>query len=148
MTARAALLGSRTFEVLTLSGEVLSVSEIGVNATAQFFVNTDGTVDRRTNLGAFVQIDAATDWIIPNDFAPDDYECRYTNLTGDALSAPTSAAEDVWRALSLGNFSFTQFDSDPAAGGKSSTFDIQLRKGAGPVLKTGSYTLSATRDDT
>lgn len=132
--------------VLTLSGETVVAVNIPAEARAEIIVNQDGTVDSRINSGARVQIDTLTDWIIPNGAAPDDYETRFTNVTGPALNGASSALVNVWRALSLGDFFFVQLDNTPGLGGNVSTFDIEIRKGnSGGALVSASYTLDADR---
>ena len=134
-------------DVITLTGTTVFAFSFGSNATAQLFVNQDGTVDQRINNGSFTQIFASTDWVIPNGSAPGTYQTRYTNRTGDTLDAPTSALEDTWRALSLGNFSLSLVDSTPLAGGQAANFDIEIRLGTGSALASTSHGLDADRED-
>lgn len=127
--------------VVTVSGE--SATDIGVNraSRAVIVVRQDGTIDKIQNVTT-TQVDSATDWIIPNSEAPSDYQTRYTGLTGDPLDASTSAAQNVWRAISVGDYFYEQ----RATGNQSfsSTFTIQVRKGTGPVLDSASFDLTAT----
>lgn len=127
--------------VVTLSGE--SVSDFSVSpdtAQARILVNDDGTVDKVEG-GTTTQVDAATDWIIPNSAAPGDYEVRWTNLgTGDDTPSAT-AAEDVWHPLDSGVFHVT-LNSGPTVESYSATFDLEIRLGSGPVLASGQYSLS------
>lgn len=133
--------------VVTLSGETVDAFSFGSDAKAEIIVDNDGKVYKRTNNGSKVQIDTGTDWIRPVSAAPDDYECRYTGLTGDALDAATSAAQNTWRALTTDYF-FVQTDSTTGAGGKSSTFTIEIRKGSsGSAIASASFTLTADRED-
>ena len=129
MTIRSMLVAARAGPVVTLSGETVSNVLTGV---ASLFLNADGTMDK-TDFGGRVQIDAATDWIIPNSSASADFDMRYTNLVGDALSTEP-AAEDTWincgaeREMTI-------------SGSKTSTFDIEIRDPSGSTVASTSYSL-------
>lgn len=130
---------------LSLLGEIVIAFNLNSDASAEIILRDDGTVDRGIN-GVFTQVDAATDWIIPNGDAPAAYQARYTNRTGSILTN-ASAAEDTYRAFSLGSYFTRNTDQTVAAGGLNSTFDLEIRDGAGPVLASGSYRLDADRED-
>lgn len=134
--------------VVTLSGATLSTTSGGSQSDSSVKIEDDGKVYRRYNAGAWVQISASTDWIIPNDVAPDLYECRFTNLTGDVAWFTTNGTEDVWIELDVTNLVCTV--TDETAGGaieQSVTFDLEIRLGgSGPALVSASYTLTANRD--
>lgn len=132
--------------VVTVSGET-GITDIAINRVgrAVVVVVDDGTMDKIVNTTT-TQIDASTDWLVPPGPAPSDYQARYTNLTGAALHASTTAAEDVWHALSASSFFFEQralVDNDDF----TSTFTVEIRKGTGPVLDSDSYTIRASRTD-
>ncbi len=139
MTARTAMVASRGGGVVTLSGE--SVVDVGVfPGTASAFIDvlTDGTLESDTG-GIKAQIDAGTDWIIPNSAASVNYKVRFTNLVGDALTTPPDV-EDAWVAVtetrSYGVFVNT--DDREAA-----TFDLEIRFGSGPTLASTNFSVDA-----
>lgn len=121
--------GDKTLGVVTLSGEAVSNALSGV---ASLFLNADGTMDK-TDFGGRAQIDASTDWIIPNTGASDKFDMRYTNHSGDVLDTEP-AAEDVWvdcgseREMSI-------------TGNKSCSFDIEIRDVQGITVASASYSL-------
>ena len=130
---------------LTLSGETIISSQIDPDdASARLKIDNDGNVYKSEDTGtpSWTQIDSAADWIRPAADAPDDYEVRYTGLTGDALTSGT-AAEDTWHALSTGDFILVN-TTVIVPGTQDSTFTIEIRKGsAGAALVSASYTLTA-----
>ena len=146
--ANTAAAGAAGGDVVTVSGRAtLFAFAFMSEARAEIIFDDDGTTDERVNGGARVQFNASTDWIIPNGSAPGLYQTRYTNLTVDPLDGATSAAEDTWRAFTLGDFFFVQTDNSPSAGGQNSNFDIQVRLSTGSPLDTGAYSLDADRED-
>ncbi len=131
--------------VVTVSGENATDIAVNRNARATIVLRQDGTIDKIEDT-TITQVDAATDWIIPNIAAPSNYQFRYTGLAGDPLDGSTSAAEDVWRAASVGDFFFEQrATADPED--FTSTITIQVRKGTGPVLDSATFILHASRTD-
>ena len=124
---------------VNLDGHDIIAPLVAGVSVAQLRFNMDGTVDENENLGGYVQIDPATDWIIPNNLASGQYEVRYTNLTVGAFSAE-AAAEDVWIDLSADR----QWTISRAILGTSTvTADFQIRRNGGAVLATAEYTLEA-----
>lgn len=128
-------------EVVTLSGEDVShVVADPSNALAGLRFDTDGNVYKIEGSGNETQIDTTTDWIRPTTGA-DQYQIRYTNLVGDALTG-VSPAEDTWTAVSSGDVILQM--AQAVVGSRSATFDVQVRKGTGSVLATTEYSLTAT----
>ena len=67
---------------------------------AGFGVIRDGTLDR-TNSSGTSQINATTDWIIPQDSTVGDgYEVKWNQLTGTAMN-DENFTEDVWTTISV-----------------------------------------------
>lgn len=130
---------------LKLSGETVADTKTEpTNATAGFRINQDGTIDEQS-AGSYTQVDGTTDWIIPNDLAPGDYEVRYTNVSGTGAGDETAtAAEDTWYELSSGAFEVTLTAS--VVESKSITFDFEIRDGADNTRATGEYTITVTQN--
>lgn len=128
---------------LNLDGQATLTAVDPVGASKDLKVDNDGMIYHRSNGGSYIQLDDATgDWIRPIAEAPGTYQVRYTNLTGDALSSST-AAEDVWYALSSGDFTLTISSS---TGLKTSNFDIEIRRGgSGAALVSASYSIAANQ---
>ena len=142
------MMGKGTHSTLTLTGAVHSVSSGTNPTTASFKWDNDGNVYRKRNADAYIQISTATDWLRPTSGAPDDYEIRFTNLTGDTGAFSINATVDVWQALTT-DLVATVTDTDSGIGGFSCSFDIEIRKGStGSALASASYTLSADYDIT
>jgi len=129
--------------VVTLSGETISSSGNGV-VVAKLWIKLDGTLWKETRMGS-VQIDAGTDWIIPNEYADSSYEVRYVNHSGAPLLVwDDLSIEGTWVDLSI---SRQLILFEPMVGVLQCTFDLEIRKDGGPVLATASFLLSARRFD-
>lgn len=131
--------------VVTVSGGTVNAFAFMSQATADLYIEIDGTVTRRLNFGSRVQLVPLTNWIIPNAASPGTYRCRFTNLSGDVLNL-SSAAEDTWRNMSVGDFQTRQIDNSPTFGGQTSTFTHEIDDGA-VFQESGIYQLSADRED-
>jgi hypothetical protein len=106
--------------------------------------NADGTVENTlADANSWVQIDAATDWIIPNESAPGTYEIRYTNRVGDIFTSE-STVEDAWGALSTGQ---TYRISRVQVGTDTVTCDFEIRLG-GTTIATAEYIISVNSSGT
>lgn len=131
--------------VVNLDGHNVFAFSFMSQATAEIFLQTDGTVDQRINFSIFSQIDASTDWVIPNGDSPGTFRARFRNLTGDAL-AFSSASVNTYRAFTLGNYVIRQLDNTPFAGGTDTTVILEIDDGA-VAQDNGSYRLQADRED-
>jgi len=125
---------------VNLAGE--GVSDIVTDpsdAAAGFRFNTDGTIDNRIgSIAVYTQVDALTDWIIPNLHATALYEVRYTGLTGDAFTTEAAAA-DTWIALSAARewrIAITAVEA------RSNSFTFEIRLGSGAVISSATYTVA------
>ena len=139
----AAIVGSPN-SVITLSGEIISAADGSspYNTTSALRINTDGTIDKGeaidTDVITWTQIDAATDWIIPNGKASPIYEIRVTGVTGTFTTE--AAAVNVWVDLS----SSRQWTVDRNGVGTSTvTFTLEIRFASGATLDTGAYSIEA-----
>ena len=127
-------------DVITLSGETVTGFAIFPgDASASIKADNNGNVYKRTNGGSWTQVDTLTDWVRPAGSAPGLYQVRFTNLVGDAVSA--SAAEDIWHALSSGDFIVTL--TNTGVGFDTSAFDIEIRYDGGATLDSAEYILHA-----
>jgi Putative phage tail protein len=110
------------------------------NATAGWYFNADGTVDRFSN-PTFTQFNASTEWLPGGPGSPINYVIRATNNSGsnpnlgDSLNtwlALTSDRSWRWTATSPGTY--------------SGSVKIEIADGASPqnILATGYYGGSAT----
>lgn len=110
-------------------------------ARALVIINSDGTVDKREG-GTVTQINASTDWIIPNAKASGDYEAKWDLISGDAPTGATGGwTEGVWAALSS-NLQVGYITGAP--GTESGVIRVSIRYNGGSVLDTGDFTCSAT----
>lgn len=132
-------------EVVTLSGEFITTSVSGaVPSVARLIINPDGTLDKLEN-GSTTQIDASTDWIIPNGAASSSYQVRFTNLAGTITGAGTTLTEDVWADIDQVHGIRTARPIAQGNGQTGATFDLEIRLGTGATLASASYTLQAER---
>ncbi len=139
-------------DVVTVSGGSFSAFNQDADATQEiWFDANDGNCYESENLGSAVQINSADDWLRPTSSAPGNYETRYTNHTGDSMTVTiggSAASEDTWYNFANGDFLFKITDSSPGFGGNSATFTVEIRLDGGPPSDSGSYTISADREDT
>lgn len=131
--------------VVTLSGE--SIFDIDAGARlyrASLLINTDGTLDKRQDT-IISQVDASTDWIIPNGSAPGTYQFRFVNRTGDSPNGTTNMTEDVWVAISGGQLVIERQRLLLATENDVTNFDLEVREGAGSVIDTANFSLDIER---
>lgn len=132
--------------VVTLSGQ--SVFDIDTGARlyrAALVISNTGIMQEITNGNAASQIDNATDWVIPNSVAPDDYECRFINRTGDSPNGSTNMVENVWIAVTPDRI-IDQQAILAASDSRNTNFDLEIRKGSsGAAIATANYTLDIER---
>lgn len=132
--------------ILTVSGETIAASDISApfDSTVGIRFNTDGTVEKgeENNGGGVVwtQIDAATDWIIPNDRAESTYEVRYTNRVGTPDFTTQAGAEDTWIDMSTQR---TWLWNETTSGNKTFDADFEMRRGSSGAAETSAtYTFN------
>ena len=127
--------------IVTLSGEpqwnTSNQNPCGIR------INADGTVDKLENV-TYTQLDASTDWIIPNSAANGVYQVRITNVvdvggTDAGFNDEQAAAEDTWISLSSNRQWSCVAVGATGADSVGYNFDVQIRYAGGPVLATGNY---------
>ncbi len=131
---------------VTLSGENIEsvwTDEVGIR------VNADGTIDSKKG-ATYAQIDAGTDWIIPNGDASSLHEVRVTSVTdtGGCVCGweSAAAADDTW--ISLG--SNRQWSVKGAGSGGADSagmlFTLEIRWNGGAALASTVYTVDSAFD--
>ena len=128
---------------VTLSGDTNSAFRFGADCYAYHYANSDGTFDEKDNTSSAIQINASTDWIIPNGDAPGTYRVKYSNMTGDTGSYVGSIST-VYAALTSSRYTAV-VDTSVFAGGKSITKTLHIDD-VTTEKDTGSYTLTADRE--
>ena len=108
--------------------------------------NQDGTKDFKDNTDASTQVNATTDWVIPNSAAPGSYRIRHTSATGDTADFTPAGTINSWLALTS-NALYDVLDTTITATVKSVDFDIEIDDGGGTALSSASNTLTADRED-
>ena len=127
---------------VTLSGENL-INDTNTDPTASYAgirVNTDGTIDKRVG-ATYTQIDASTDWIIPNGDASSLYEVYLVDNNANVDAGSDSTA--TWLALSTNREWYVAVTSP---GSKNFDFDLSIRYNGGSTLDTANYLGNATVD--
>jgi hypothetical protein len=133
-------------DVVTLSGGTVNAFAFGQNSIAFHYFNADGTSDRDgTTTPPRTQINASTDWVIPNGSAPGSYRVKYSNMTGDTGSYSGNIST-VYAALTAPDKYVAVTDTTTGAGGKSITETVHIDDGT-TEQDTGSYTQTADRED-
>lgn len=131
---------------LTLSGESVSDFSFGSTSRAEFKLDANGNMYKKSGTGgSYVQIDTATDWIRPVSSAGVPYRTRYTAHSGFALDGSTSQAENVWHSTAT-NYFWVMVDDTPTGGVQTANFTIQIDDGT-TVVASGAYTISVDRED-
>lgn len=143
----------KAWGVVTLSGEaIIGTSTTESHPIAGIRVNTDGTIDKITgefSTPTYTQIDAATDWIIPNTSATSVFEFKIEEraeggTASGAFVSPGGSIKDLgtWYPLT-GNL--TWYVHHITSNGTHS-WDITLYVRYGPngaTLDTGDYDMDA-----
>lgn len=143
----AAMTGAPNLEVVTLSGEPIifdaDSDPVGPwESISGIRVNTDGTIDKyRLNTGGYSQIDASTDWIIPNGAASSLYEFRL-DVTSNAPNY-ISDSTGTWLAISSARtWLFRNVNS--AESSISWNWTLRVRYNGGAEIDSAVYSGSCT----
>jgi hypothetical protein len=140
-----AAMSSDAGEVVTVSGESISHSVANGNtARAAVRVNTDGTMDKLEGT-AYTQIDASTDWVIPNSFSGS-YHVRFTKggLDPTPTYNPDSVTLGTWYAISATSYRLG-YEETVDDTQETGTITVHISDdGGSTTLDSGPYTLIAT----
>ncbi len=136
MTIRALLMGGRTFGIVTLTAQIDANQVQGLTSgTAVWQFHIDGTV-WKDGEGAAVQVNASTDWVIPNGAASGQYDLKWDQVSGDApTNSVGNIAENTWTALS------SQINVGAFAGGSYETgiVTVSIRFNGGATLASANF---------
>ena len=133
--------------VVTVTADTNQAFNFGSDAIARHIWNSDGTLDERDNNNTAVQINADTDWVIPNAAAPGLYRIRHTSATGDTAEFTAAGAINTYIALTSSR-TYQVIDTTPTNDGtRSVDYNIQIDDGAGNLLDSALMTLQANRED-
>ncbi len=125
--------------VVTVSGEFISHSVANGNtARAGVRVNNDGTIDKLL-LSTYSQIDASTDWRIPNG-SGDAYHVKFTK--GILDPAPDVGTLDTWLAITSDRQVYYEETADDTMDGGTITIAISA-DGGSTTLDSAAYPLEA-----
>lgn len=130
--------------VVTVSGEIISHSVAnGSTARAGLRVNTDGTIDKLEGT-TYTQIDASTDWRIPNGSGTG-YYVKYTKGLLDPAPTynPDSITLDTWYEITTSyRIGYEESTNDSEDSG---TITAHISDDGGTsTLDTGAFPLTAT----
>jgi len=130
--------------LVTVSGETVADNSgsvlLSISADARVRFRSNGTVENWIGEGSgYGQIDAASDWVIPNNAAPGAYEVRATLQSGTL----TEGTVGTWLALTSDRMWRVARDFSAGIGTNSAQILIEIRKD-GVVLESGVYVLTAT----
>lgn len=129
-------------DVVTLSGTTgaganMAVETLDPFAYAGWRFGSDGTVDKYTEDGGYVQFAAATEWVQPNTHQNGPYWIRATLDTGDADNWVSSDATGSWLALT----SDREWRWTVSLGDREGTYKIEIATDATGtrIVATGYY---------
>ncbi len=132
---------------VTLSGE--TIQHITVSGPwAGVRINSDGTIDKRTGATpTYTQIDAVTDWIIPNGDASALYDVKIeeVSLTGGGsptFSNPGGAGKGLSTWFDLGSNREWGVRTPGPSQSNVWTITIHIRWNGGAELDQGTYPLN------
>lgn len=129
--------------VVTVSGESLShVVGNGNDATAGIRVMRDGTLEKVEGV-VETQIDAATDWIIPNSKGFTGYHVKFSKGALDPAAAGGDAI-DTWHAIdtTVRTIWWTEFSDDST---QSATLTVAISDDGGTTtLDSGTFPITLT----
>ena len=138
----AGAIGGGLPALVTLSGGAFSHTVTDpTNAESGIRLKSTGFIQEQDG-ASFASRDTATDWIIPHSAARVDYDCRGTNVVGDACTT-SAAADDTW--IDCGSdrtWSLLQ----SSVGTATVTFDFEIRDPEGTTVASTSYSLTAVVD--
>lgn len=122
---------------VTVSGETIVGATSSGTARAGVIFRANGKVAKTVN-GTESQIDASTDWIIPNDEATSLYEVRYTG--GTETWTVKAANQDTWTDLSTDR----EWRVENNVGDITANIvTFEIRFNGGSVLDSATYTCRA-----
>ena len=133
-------------EVVTLSGQTNTANAFGSTARSEIEFRTNGNVYEEDNNGTSNQVDSTTDWLRPTGNETD-YQIRFTHVGATNSQFGATAAEGVWWPFSSGSFFIWISTTGTGFQSESETVTIEIRKGTGAVLDSGTYTVNANRED-
>lgn len=134
--------------VYNLDGQPIELADAPGPILTGVRINTDGTVDQHTDDNTtdhYVQIDSATDWIIPNGAATSSYWVRATEVaqTGGGTLTGTLA---TWLQLT-GNREWS-IERQAVSGAGTSTWDLTIEiatdSGGSNIVASGLYEMTST----
>lgn len=130
--------------IVTVSGEVITDSQADPGpADAAVRFKTDGTVEKYESF-SYTQIDAATDWIIPNLAASKrSYVVKATELGQTGTGSRTGPTLGSWHALTTNR----EWKVSRTSGVGSATWDLTIEisaDGGTTTLDSATYNLTAT----
>lgn len=129
--------------VVTLSGEAFIVAFDGdvmgpYDTRSGIRINTDGTIDKYTGTNnggyTYAQIDASTDWIIPNSAANSSYEVQLDVNSGTPNFSSDSTA--TWLAMSTNRQWIVQRTT---VGTSTWNWTLRIRFNGGAEIDNGAY---------
>jgi hypothetical protein len=138
----AAKAAGGTIGTVTVSGE--AIVNVGATPIAGIRFNVDGTLDKNED-GAFSQIDAATDWIIPLSSVTKRTFHVSASLNASSGGGTLTGTLDSWIAMSTA----PEWNVERLAGQGSgtSTWDLDVSisdDGGSTTLDTGLFEMDAT----
>ena len=129
-------------DVITLTDNSNTAFNFSATAIAFIWLNSDGTVDEQDNSSSKVQVNASTDWVIPNGSAPGSYRAKHSSMTGDTGNYVGSLSS-VYSVLTSDKYYAV---NATVAGTKSITFTAHIDD-TSTEQDTATFTLTATRED-
>ncbi len=138
--------GASAADVVTITAGTFIAFAFGADATARHHFRSDGTFDTQQNNQTAVQINASTDWIIPNSSAPGAYRVRHTAESGDTGGPWTPAASiNTYVALST-NRIYKVVDTTTTLTTRSVDYTAEIDDGS-VSQDSSAMTLTADRED-
>tara|TARA_Y100001951_G_C11289985_1_gene271439 strand:+ start:198 stop:755 length:558 start_codon:yes stop_codon:yes gene_type:complete len=124
----------KSAETISVTDRTISgFNNAGISVGVIF--RTDGIIQRWSSTNG--PNDILENWVTPTSAAPSDYQIRASTTGGSPPDGGSSL--NTWVPLS----SQRTWSRSSSSGTVTSTILIEIRKGTGPVLESGSITISA-----
>jgi len=135
-------------KVYNLDGQNISLTDAPGPILTGIHINSDGTVDQRSDNNVsdnIVQIDSATDWVIPNSISATTHYVRATQ-NSQTGGGTLSGTLNTWLALSTDRFWTIERAAVAGTGSSIWSLDIEIATDSGGtnVVATGTYVLTST----
>lgn len=129
--------GAVTLTAQTGGSKITDTQANPTTAITKLLLNTDGTLDKLEQVTT-TQLNASTDWVIPNSAAPDLFEAFMTMVSGDNFQV---GSLDTWISIISGNIQWRY--QKGTVGVLQGVGTLSIRYNGGPTLASANFEMRA-----